>query len=541
MNTNPENENINDVVTKSTDENTADAFSTVFSNPTEHKKSAENLKRKKLLPTVIAYFLIVAILVGGTVAVIKLIPEKEDGDNTSSSIEDIEVLSLDSNNFKSVNITNTNGTFKLYSKEDKTDTTSNETETASSDDSSETTKTVTWFVEGYDETVLSSSSIAYIPDSIAILSASREVTERTVADCGLENSKIKAVVTDSENKEFTVLIGDESPDKSGYYLKLSNSDKIYVVASDVKDTLNFTLLSLAETNSLPAFDLTDVASTYKTDEGAFSTFDKLTIIGKNITEPLVIEQITDEATSQISLYRTVSPSIRSAENLDDIISIYTNGISVTGAYALDVTPKTLSALGLDNPDFTAKMEIDSKSLTFKFKEQPDGDYAVISDGSVIVKKVSADTVSSFINNKTSDFYGSWVCLNFIDDLDGFTFKSGNTEYSFSIAKNTDEESEETYIVKYNGKTIKSADFQDFYQDCISLSAADFSTDNVTGEAAYKMVFKYKNTVGEDQTVEFRKFSETKYEYSVNGEALGKVTSASLKALENSLKEILNKN
>ncbi len=522
MNTTPENENIND------------GFSTVFSNPTEHKKTAENIKRKKLLPTVIACFLAVAILISGTVAVIKLIPEKEDGKNTSSAIEDIEVLSLDSNSFKTVTVTNVNGTFKLYSVEDEADTTS------SDDSSSETTKTVTWFVEGYDETVLSSSSIAYIPDSIAALYASREVTERTAADCGLDTPIIKAVVTDDENKEFTVFVGDESPDKSGYYLKLSNSDKIYVVETTVRDTLNFTLVSLADTSDLPAFPLSNVASTYKTEDGAFSKFDRLTISGKNFSEPIVVEQSLEDESMGISLYKIVSPVNRAAENLDDIISMFSSGISVTGAYALDVSAETLTALGLDNPDFTAKMDIDGQSLTFKFKQQSDSDYAVISNDSIIVKKISADTVSSFINNKTSDFYADWVCLNSIDDLDGFAFKIGKTEYNFSIAANTDEESEDSYIVKYNGKQMKSSDFQDFYQKCIELNCSDYTTDNISGESAYTIIFYYKDDIGEDQTYEFKKFSETKYQYYLNGEAMGKVTVSSLKQLESFFNDMLDK-
>ena len=52
-------------------------FSTIFSDPTAHKKTAEDVKKKKLLPIIIAAFLAVAVLVGGTVGVVKLIPEKE--------------------------------------------------------------------------------------------------------------------------------------------------------------------------------------------------------------------------------------------------------------------------------------------------------------------------------------------------------------------------------------------------------------------------------------------------------------------------------
>ncbi|MBR4973197.1 MAG: hypothetical protein IKY45_01890, partial [Clostridia bacterium] len=55
-------------------------FSTVFSDPVEHKKQAENIKKKKRLPVVISSILAVVILIGGTIGVIKLIPEMETDD-----------------------------------------------------------------------------------------------------------------------------------------------------------------------------------------------------------------------------------------------------------------------------------------------------------------------------------------------------------------------------------------------------------------------------------------------------------------------------
>ena len=51
-------------------------------------------------------------------AVVKLIPEKEE-ENTESTFETIKVLELDSDDLKTVNVTNKNGSFKLYSEAEK--------------------------------------------------------------------------------------------------------------------------------------------------------------------------------------------------------------------------------------------------------------------------------------------------------------------------------------------------------------------------------------------------------------------------------------
>lgn len=533
MNKIPENENINDDVsenvTEST-ENTESDFSTVFSAPAVHEKSSNDIKKKKLLPKITAAFLSVAVLIGGTFAVIKFIPEKEDDSSSTPTIENIEVLSLDSNDFKTVTVTNSNGTFKLYSEVKESD----------SSDSSDSTSTVTWYMEGYDDGILDSTSISSIADSVAVISASREVTQKIATDCGLEKPTVKADVLTAENEEFSVLLGNESPDKSGYYLKLSNSDKIYVVESTLMETLNFTDVSLANTNIMPSFPLEDVDKKYLGDDSLLTSCDKITLTGENFSEPLVIEPYDfEELNTYYSTFKITSPTKRVAENVDGIFEIFKSGVTVSGAYALDVSAKTLKFFGLDTPYLTVTMEIGKEKMTFKFSPQADGSYAAVCDGAVIVKKVDAEAIP-FINYKTSDYFSDWICLNNIGDLKQFTFRFGDNSYTFDIKANPDEESESPYIVTLNGNSIDCESFQDFYQDCIALTCSDFTSDKLSGEPDYSLVFTFKDDIGGKQTVEFTRYSETKYQCNVDGITLGKLTAASLKKLETSLETLLNK-
>lgn len=148
--------------------NEEDGASTIFSDPADHKKTAVKQKRR-LLPIIISAVLAVAVLAGGTVAVIKLIPERED-DTSTPSVETIKVLDKSSDDFKIVTVTNKNGTFKLYSEEEKVESSS-----SSSDTSSSSTKTV-WYLDGYAKDVINSSSVSSIVSSVASVTASREVT-----------------------------------------------------------------------------------------------------------------------------------------------------------------------------------------------------------------------------------------------------------------------------------------------------------------------------------------------------------------------------
>ena len=502
--------------------------STVFSDPAEHKKTAVKQK-KRLLPKVIAAVLAVAVLAGGTVAVIKLIPEREE-DTSTPSIETISVLDMKSDDFKSVTVTNENGTFKLYSVE--------ETETSDSSDTSSSEPTVNWYLDGYDREVIDSSAAGSIAGYAASLEAVREVTSKSTADCGLENPTVKADVVKNDGSEFSILVGSESPDNTGTYVKLSTEEKIYITETDLKGNFTFDALSLAETGSVPGITVTDDMKDYKGDDGALSSFDTITITGKNYPEKVVLAPNTDENLSAYAAYMTVSPTKRIADNVDGIFGLFKSGVSASGAYSFDTSASARKNLGLDNPDLTATIKVGSVTQTYSFKQQEDGDYAVWYDGAKLIKKVSASNLS-FIDYKVNDYYASWVCLQSINELSNFTVKTPDKTYSFDIVYDDSEDAEETYVITYEGTKLVAENFQNFYQECISLSCTDYTVDNLSGEPAMSIIFTYSDTSRAKTSVEFRKAGETKYQYSIDGIDMGKINSSSLNKILRQVEKVAN--
>ena len=502
--------------------------STVFSDPAEHKKTAVKQK-KRLLPKVIAAALAVGVLAGGTVAVIKLIPEREE-DTSTPSIETISVLDMKSDDFKSVTVTNENGTFKLYSVE--------ETETSDSSDTSSSESTVNWYLDGYDREVIDSSAAGSIAGYAASIKAVREVTSKSAAECGLENPTVKADVVKNDGSEFSILVGSESPDNTGTYVKLSTEEKIYITETDLKGNFTFDALSLAETGSVPGITVTDDMKDYKGNDGALSSFDTITITGKNYPEKVVLAPNTDENLSAYAAYMTVSPTKRIADNVDGIFGLFKSGVSASGAYSFDTSVSSRKNLGFDNPDLTATIKVGSVTQTYSFKQQEDGDYAVWYDGAKLIKKVSASSLS-FIDYKVNDYYASWVCLQSINELSNFTVKTPDKTYSFDIVYDDSEDAEETYVITYEGTKLVAENFQNFYQECISLSCSDYTIDKVITEPAMSFVFTYSDTSREKTAVEFKKAGETKYQYSIDGIDMGKINSSSLNKILRQVEKVAN--
>lgn len=497
----PEKENL---------EQEQDEFSTVFSDPTAHKDVKQ--KDKKLWAKILAFSLALCLLVGGTVAVIKLIPVKEEDNNSSAAIDTIEVKKLETKNISAVSITNQNGKADLYS------------ETKKGEDDSEETL---WYTKQVDKALTNSLSIENVVSALTTITSTRKITEKTAEECGLNKPSVKATVTPKEGEAYIVALGAKSPDNSGYYLQLDN-DSIYLVTEDVYTSLQFDLLDFADTTTIPGFD---------NGSETLSQFDRLIVKDKTYPQPVEIIYNKDEEISEYIPYLVSSPQKRLAQNTEGILALYQSGIAVSGAYAYDTTASSLKKVGLDNPDTVTTMYVGNKSLTYKFALQEDGDYAVVGENSKLIHRVSASTLEKAVGLKQTDYYLKSVFLTNIDDINMFTLKTEEKAYAFTVKANEDEESEEDFIITHNGKNLKSQNFQNFYMECAMLETNDFTQDNLTSDPQVSIILDLKE--GGDYVIEFTKVSATRYQCKADGVVMGRVTSSSLNNLTRLVEKLSN--
>ncbi len=519
MNNFPENEN-KEIIEETPE---IEEFSTVFSNPEQHKEIKQKSGNKKRLKIVIAAVAAIAVLVSGTFAAIKLIPEKED-DTSTPSLQEIEVLNKKEADYKTVTVKNQNGSFKLYS-------------VVTKGEGEDAVDTIDWYLDGYEKDVIDSSSISYVIGNLTEISASREITEKTLADCGLEKPEIKADIVTNDDAEFSVLVGKKSPDNSGVYLKLSTNDKIYLSSSAIDDELNFKALDFANTDAIAGLALGSDYADY-TNEGSLVSFDSIVIKSKKFKDTIVIKPNNDETTLSFMPYLITSPQSQTAGEIDDLISLFSGGISVTGAYSFDVSKQSLNKFGLNDPDFAVTVKVKDFSYTYKFKLQSDGNYAVVTSDSKMIKMIAPDTLK-YIDYSLTDFYANWVFIESIDKISNLTVNSGGKNYSFDIKKNPDEEDTEIpYIVTCEGKSISCENFQDFYRYCISLSCVDFTTQNISASDEASLTYTYNDGKTSPVKVAFRKVTATKYQFYLNGKVGGKINASEFKLLDKYLQQLL---
>lgn len=503
--------------------------STVFSAPKEHKHKAPKKGNKKRLTSIIAAALAVAVLIGGTVTVIKLIPELQDEEVADSIFEDITVLDNDSSNFKTVTITNSNGTFNFVTQK---------IETTNDDGEVETTEY--WTAEGIDATKLSTTTMESIISSAASITAIREINSKSASDCGFDEPSVKVTVDDKDGNSYAFFIGDESSDMLGYYFMLEGSDKIYVVAAGEFSDFLFSLNDLGDKTSIPATLFEADTSENKTEDGSYAYFDSLTLSGKNFPETVtIINNNEDTASAEIVPYLITTPTKRYANssNLSSLVSLFSNTTTVEGNYAFDITDETLKQYRLDNPDVIVTMTIEGESKSFEISAIDNTYCAVIYDGATMIRKVSTDSFA-FMSLKAEDFYNKNPFLYAISDLSSLSLKTDEDDIKFDISITEDEDSNKVYNISANGTKITASDFQDFYADFVMIECSDFTIEDVSGEPNASIIFDLND--GSDVTINFYKVNATQYQYSIDGVNMGRITSSAYTKMIRNIKAQLPK-
>lgn len=504
---------------------TVDEESTVFSAPVEHKQKAPKNSGKKRLISIIASCVAVAILVGGTLAIIKLIPEMSGEGTVSSIFEDIAVVDEDSKTFSSITVTNKNGEFKFVTKE---------INAANADGKVETT--TYWTLENIDVSKLSTVSLDNIVSSASSITATREIGTKTPSECGFDNPAIKISVT-SNKEPYTVLVGNASPDQTGTYMMLEGNDKIYLAPDSEFSDFNFTLLDISNKTSIPTTTFNSDTADNKSQDGTYAFFDSLTLSGKSFPETVTIINNKDESDSGALLpYIITTPTNRYAftENLTSIVALFSSEVAVAGNYALDVNDETLKLFGLDNPDVVVTMTIDGEARTFKFSFIDSENCAVVYDGATMIRKVLRQT-QAFLQLKPEDLYYKNLFMNSINDIKALKLNDKDGEVKFDISYEENENSNKTYFVKANGKDIVAENFQNFYADFVTIQCTDFATQEITEKPDGTVTFVFYDD--SETVIEFYRVNDTEYQYSIDGKSMGKITASSYQKMTANIKSV----
>lgn len=506
----PEDNKLNPIETNE------DSESTIFSAPVSHDDKAP--EKSNLFKKLLAAFLALAIVIGGTLAVVKLIPEKEDINAAEDAT--IPILQIDTDNIEKVTLKNEAGDMQLISAVTETDGKS----------------TVSWKIDGIVEAYTDSDSIKSVVQTTSKISALKAV-EGTDAEFGLDAPGITYTLYPRNEafKEVTVSVGNAAPAGLGYYLKTSESDTVYLVKENIATLGNVTSLDFATTEGVAGVVQTEKNKSCFT-EGAITKFDYLTLSGKHYPNPLKIEMQNDEAINAYFAFLVTSPSKRigNDENITTLINLLGSGVTSAGAYAFDPTSAQLEEMGFNNPDAVLTISVAGEAYTIAAVKVDDTYYAVIDSYGGLIHKIAASSLP-FVSSSVTDFYSSFIVLENLSGLSNFkaAFSDG-TSYDFVTEYTKDNESYKAFL---NGKELDIDNFKKLYSNFIGLSPVEYASKEIKEVALTITLVHSEGTP--DTVLTFKPYSSGRYQVEMNSIPMGLITTTNYEKLVSDIKNVAN--
>lgn len=191
----------------------------IFDAPEEHTDKKVASGKGKII-SLIAGLICVCLVVGGIFIVDKFMPEKETPKD-ENSMEPFKIIEVDSDSFTKITVKTKDTVVELYSETKETETEDGKTEESKH-----------WYIKDYEKIDVS-LQISSLLSGASDISAYSEITKKSPSECGFENPRYTISVETKDNKGFTLLVGDDSPDGFGMYLKFADNDKIYLVSDEL--------------------------------------------------------------------------------------------------------------------------------------------------------------------------------------------------------------------------------------------------------------------------------------------------------------------
>lgn len=414
---------------------------------------------KKQIRYIIIAGIILAVLIGALVFLLTM-PNKEDESTSTSSSTATTLIEQATGNIEKIVVQNSGGTYTLMGYGAQVESTVE----SSGETSTVTTTEMVFTMQEHSSYLIDKDKSDALAYDCANLVASKVVNANNNpdSDYGLDKPRATVTVSFSDGSEKTIKVGNDVPDGKSAYIRMGDSNKIYVVALDSVNSM------LVE--KLQMFDKT-ILNSLSDDE----TLSLLSVTGSGRKKALKLEK---KAFSNISSYYLSSPS-QAACDADKIESLCNSSLFplvADSVAAIDVKESDLSKYNLDKPYYI----LDAKTSTRSYKilvSKPDKDENcyIMLNGADIIYKIESSVID-FMGGDGSDivsktiFYPNNLKLKSVDVSYGKikdTYTIENT-----VTKNEDGVDITTTKVYYNGEETNITLFNKFMKNLSVLERAE---------------------------------------------------------------------
>lgn len=454
------------------------------------------------------------VVLGGTLAAL-LVPGNKKADSSSAvSTGSIELVSKKSDDVVSMAVSNQKGSYTLIPVP--------AAKTASA--VSGTESSATYEIKELKGIPLNGSAASQVVTNGYSLNAAKNLgAVSDLGEYGLKNPQAKVNVTFKDGSTYNYKIGNASAtDSTNYYMCGENSNNVYIVNIDngILESKNYFV-------NKTLFSITSASGT--------NDFTQLHLSGKNFPSAISIQMSSKE--------NTITSPVHAPADSAAIEKVQTALTSLTADSVEAVYPDAaaLKSYGLDNPAAIAEFTVNKGSYKLLVGAFKDNLYYAMLDKVPVVYRLSADSVSAWIQANAFALRDKIVFMPLITTVKSMTVTVGGKVNTLTIARTKDEKkstaSNPVYSYKLTGTDGKTIDyetnFKEFYKKVISIFLLEPTDQKPAGSPDVSVEYQYYEKSGKD-TVSFYKSGDRRYIAAVNGSVYGMVTSDDVNTITDSL-------
>ena len=507
-----ENQVVNSEVTPIAD---TDCESTIFSAPEEKRdRDVKKTNRKgNIIVSVAAVVVLAAIITAVAIFIPKIV------DNTASDL--YNTTPLTEYNYEDVNTV-------TVKSQDQQNTYYSKVELTELDGQSK--RYVYWHIKSVAERLSDSDKIEELVMNVTSLKGIRDMGADT-GEYGLQTPSyvIDVAARDNAFEDYTITVGNTSPDNTGVYVTVSGKENVWLVDVSVLDQYKKVPTDYADTTAVKALTETGELSKYFED-GTLTTCDSIVLYNNTFTSPLTFVPNDIESTKTYATYIITSPVERFAEKANELLNIAANGLVGDGVYVFNPTDEDIKNYGLNNPTATLDIKFGDTVISLKAAPAPDEKYYVLIDqDKEAIYKVYYNSLK-FAENPMSYYYNKFLTMEMLTGLSNITVQTLENKYDFSITYFEDLEDGEDFDILLNGTELDQTSFQNYYQVFLGLEIIEYSTNQITSPAVYSFTMKHNDKNIPDTVLKLYKHTDQRYIAEVNGNQMGLISATAYNKL-----------
>jgi|GEM_PF-1335597 len=323
-----------------------------------------------------------------------------------------------------------------------------------------------------------------------------------------ENPEVYFVVTYNDEKDsYKIILGDKTPDGSGYYAMLDGRDALYVVDTGVEACILQPKINYVTPKIVDTIDESNIYSLRD-----FS-------LKKKGEQYIIIEKASSELTyGNNASHRLTYPAYNYATSLANFEILLGALRSLAGSQTLyygdSITDELLAELGFfdaegnDTSDYSVKYAYPAFSEYLYIMEREEGDYLVYSLKEKII--VSAPAVAlEFLKWDMIQWVSAEIYMLDIEDIASVEFEYGGEKASFKLVGSGD-----TLEAHLDNVPVDILKFKELYKSIMYVLVTSYTKETEYG--AEQLGLTITTEKGEVLEYRFYTHSATNSYYTLNG-------------------------